>query len=285
MNSKHQIRNISSLLGRELERGGEQSTINSDCGTESAMTAISKNDKNTIKQNQPSCLAASSPAASSDTNHSPLTTHHSLKQKLAFTLAEVLITLGIIGIVAALSFPTIIANSKKSEISARLKKFNTIMSQCVLLSEQDNGPAEEWSSPRGYDTFDLDSFFKTYVAPYIKYSSTELKTENGSKRYYVYLLDGGYFYFAKGNCVDIIYDVNGKKKPNAHGRDIFRFLLCGDKSPEWCDGRHYCPMNRTSDKTREQKIQACIKGDRGSGCTGLLEYDGWEFKKDYPFRL
>ena len=159
------------------------------------------------------------------------------------------------------------------------------MAQCVLLSEQDNGPAEEWSNPGGYDTFDLDNFFKTYIAPYIKYSSAGLKTEYGVKRYYVYLLDGGYFSFVKGNCVDIVYDVNGSKKPNAHGRDIFRFLLCGSKSPEWCDGRHFCPMYSTSAHTREEKIQDCINGDRGSGCTGLLEYDGWEFKKDYPIRL
>ena len=216
--------------------------------------------------------------------NSLFTTHNSLKRP-AFTLAEVLITLGIIGVVAAMTMPALIANTKKSEISAKLKKFNTTMAQCVLLSEQDNGPAEEWSNPGEYDTFDLDKFFKTYLAPYIKYSSAGLKTEYGSKRYYVYLLDGGYFYLVKGNCVDIVYDVNGSKKPNAHGRDIFRFLLCGSKSPEWCDGRHFCPMYSTSAHTREEKIQDCIKGDRGSGCTGLLEYDGWEFKKDYPIRL
>ena len=203
----------------------------------------------------------------------------------AFTLAEVLITLGIIGVVAAMTMPALIANTKKSEISAKLKKFNTTMAQCVLLSEQDNGPAEEWTAPGEYDTFDLDSFFKTYLAPYIKYSNAELKTEFGTKHYYVYLLDGGYFYFQKGNCIDIIYDVNGNKKPNAHGRDTFRFLMCGSQSPEWCDGRHFCPMYSTSAHTREEKIQDCLKGDRGSGCTGLLEYDGWEFKKDYPIRL
>ena len=239
-----------------------------------------------------------------DTVFSRFTSHFSLKQAGAthvalcdsvgsyfrhwcgaFTLAEVLITLGIIGVVAAMTMPALIANTKKSEISAKLKKFNTTMAQCVLLSEQDNGPAEEWSNPGEYDTFDLDKFFKTYLAPYIKYSSAGLKTEYGSKRYYVYLLDGGYFYLFKGNCVDIVYDVNGSKKPNASGRDTFRFLLCGSKSPEWCDGRHFCPMYSTSAHTREEKIQDCIKGDRGSGCTGLLEYDGWEFKKDYPIRL
>ena len=269
-----------------------------------AMTSVGDMKENNFSDKVHSLFTTHHSLIHNDTIFSRFTSHFSLKKTGAthvalcdsvgsyfrhwcgaFTLAEVLITLGIIGVVAAMTMPALIANTKKSEISAKLKKFNTTMAQCVLLSEQDNGPAEEWSNPGEYDTFDLDKFFKTYLAPYIKYSSAGLKTEYGSKRYYVYLLDGGYFYFVKGNCVDIVYDVNGSKKPNAHGRDIFRFLLCGSKSPEWCDGRHFCPMYSTSAHTREEKIQDCIKGDRGSGCTGLLEYDGWEFKKDYPIRL
>ena len=269
-----------------------------------AMTSVGDMKENNFSDKVHSLFTTHNSLIHNDTIFSRFTSHFSLKRTGAthvalcdsvgsyfrhwcgaFTLAEVLITLGIIGVVAAMTMPALIANTKKSEISAKLKKFNTTMAQCVLLSEQDNGPAEEWSNPGEYDTFDLDKFFKTYLAPYIKYSSAGFKTEYGSKRYYVYLLDGGYFYFFKGNCVDIVYDVNGSKKPNAHGRDIFRFLLCGSKSPEWCDGRHFCPMYSTSAHTREEKIQDCIKGDRGSGCTGLLEYDGWEFKKDYPIRL
>ena len=42
--------------------------------------------------------------------------------KRAFTLAEVLITLGIIGIVAALTIPTLIGDYRNKERSVRLKK-------------------------------------------------------------------------------------------------------------------------------------------------------------------
>lgn len=38
-----------------------------------------------------------------------------------FTLAEILITLGIIGVVAALTMPALIANYQKQEILSRLK--------------------------------------------------------------------------------------------------------------------------------------------------------------------
>ncbi len=264
------------------EKSNSEGLVNSELTNQLDSFTIAQNDRGRHSE-------LDSESINVDLNPSPVLQPPSPRRgegkSVAFTLAEVLITLGIIGVVAAMIMPALIANNKKSEISAKLKKFNTTMSQCVLLSEQDNGPAEEWSSPGEYDTFDLDKFFKTYFAPYLKYSNTELKTDNGAKHYYVYLLDGGYFYFVKGNCVDIVYDVNGFKKPNAHGRDTFRFLLCGSKSPEWCDGRHFCPMYSTSAHTREEKIRDCIKGDRGSGCTGLLEYDGWEFKKDYPIRL
>ena len=64
--------------------------------------------------------------------------------KFAFTLAEVLITLGIIGIVAAMTLPTIIQKQYQKEASSRLKKFYSAMSQSILLSEVDNGPLEYW---------------------------------------------------------------------------------------------------------------------------------------------
>ena len=67
-------------------------------------------NKNYLRQKQPSCLAALSPAASPEMNHSPLTTHYSHKPKLAFSLAETLITLGIIGVVAAITMPVLISN-------------------------------------------------------------------------------------------------------------------------------------------------------------------------------
>ena len=40
----------------------------------------------------------------------------------AFTLAEVLITLGIIGVVAAMTIPTLIANTRAQQYRARLKR-------------------------------------------------------------------------------------------------------------------------------------------------------------------
>ena len=46
------------------------------------------------------------------------------KNKFAFTLAEVLVTLGIIGVVAAITMPTLVANNREKQLITALKKNN-----------------------------------------------------------------------------------------------------------------------------------------------------------------
>ena len=55
--------------------------------------------------------------------------------KAAFTLAEVLITLGIIGVVAAMTIPTIIANTNSQKYRSTLKKTVSTLSQAARLSD------------------------------------------------------------------------------------------------------------------------------------------------------
>lgn len=55
-----------------------------------------------------------------------------------FTLAEVLITLGIIGVVAALTLPTLIQKNKEVELTSRAKKSYSTISQAVKMVEAKN---------------------------------------------------------------------------------------------------------------------------------------------------
>ena len=57
----------------------------------------------------------------------------------AFTLAEVLITLGIIGVVAAMTIPTLIANTRAQQYRARLKKTISTISQSAKMSQAQYG--------------------------------------------------------------------------------------------------------------------------------------------------
>ena len=73
-----------------------------------------------------------------DTVFSRFTSHFSLKSA-AFTLAEVLITLGIIGVVAAMTMPTLINNINKKHWIAGYKKAYSELSQIHQLLNSETG--------------------------------------------------------------------------------------------------------------------------------------------------
>ena len=85
-----------------------------------------------------------------------------------FTLAEVLITLGIIGVVAALTMPALIGHYKKEETISKLKKAYTILNQAMKRSEVDNGAYEHWGS-----AFDMgpEEYINKYWVPYFNVTS------------------------------------------------------------------------------------------------------------------
>ena len=84
----------------------------------------------------------------------------------AFTLAEVLITLGIIGVIAALTIPSLIEHEQKVQTVSQLKKDYSAISQAIERSEIDNGSAKDWNW--GSDETSIKASFNTYWAPYLK---------------------------------------------------------------------------------------------------------------------
>ena len=224
-----------------------------------------------------------------------------MKNQKAFTLAEVLITLGIIGIVAALTMPVLIQNHRKAETTAKLKKFYSTMAQAILLSEVDNGPAVEWeyideTDENGEDIDRVENrqatlaYFHKYLANYIKYNdiveaSDLLEGEEDESRFFVLkLADSSYVYMGTGTCIDIRYDVNGPKGKNEFGKDRFVFLICGQKGEFLCGkDKAFCPYGYNRDNTRTKALASC-KRDKEL-CGKLLQMDNWEFKDDYPYKL
>ena len=59
--------------------------------------------------------------------------------KIAFTLVEILITLVIIGVIAAMTLPSLINKINNAEIVAGVKKYQSILSQVITKYEADNG--------------------------------------------------------------------------------------------------------------------------------------------------
>lgn len=61
------------------------------------------------------------------------------KMIVAFTLAEVLIVVGIIGIIAEVTIPDLIENTQNAEFQSKMKKEYSIFSQALMQITTDNG--------------------------------------------------------------------------------------------------------------------------------------------------
>jgi len=86
--------------------------------------------------------------------------------KKGFTLAEVLITLAIIGVVAAMTIPTLIFNTQNKQFATMLRKKQAEFIQVLKLSVVYNGDMSGWDW-----SMDTDSFVSKYFAPYLKISN------------------------------------------------------------------------------------------------------------------
>ena len=234
-----------------------------------------------------------------------------LKKKAAFTLAEVLITLGIIGIIAAMTLPMLIASYKKQEVEVRLKKFYSTFSNALLLSVAENGEMEYWDFPTKQNSGEqITTFVNKYLFPYftgIKECSyndsksegmcTQLSTLLYPSNYYrfpVYVfMDGGCFSILPGGSngvagwLHLKYDINCLGKPNESNKDIFAFAVKYERNKSF---KFKAGGNATFNvTTREQLMRYCINAENSmhaeASCSALIQYDGWQIKDDYPYKL
>ena len=244
-----------------------------------------------------------------DKVYSLFTTHHSLKRPGAthvalcdsvgsyfrhwcgaFTLAEVLITLGIIGVVAAMTMPSLMQNYKRQQATARIKKFVSVINQALISAENDLGAREDWVIGEMSNSDSAYNFLNTYIKPYIKSADIEKRTLFGMNMATLRFVDGSQMSIKIGACYDIWYDINGEKGPNEKGKDIFVFILCKNGGCNFNSNQvrgFYCAPTGYHFPTHGQLIDNCknYKTDGGEYCTILLEQNGYEFPKDYPLSL
>ena len=212
-----------------------------------------------------------------DKVHSHFTTHHSLKlaaftlaegathvahwnnsRKIAFTLAEVLITLGIIGVVAAMTMPSLIQHHREKAMVTSLEKFVSTISQAVDLYKADNDCVDSISTCVSYISKGDENCEN--FAPIAAKMNVIASVKNANKSTADWLPDKAYNYYGEeqegiyggvskrniGTCAyllndgttfavdinptnfDIMVDVNGKKLPNRVGQDIFPLLIGAD---------------------------------------------------------
>ncbi len=207
-------------------------------------------------------------------------------KKIGFTLAEVLITLGVIGIVAAMTIPTLIQSYKKKVVETRLVNFYSTINQALRLSEVDNGNSSTWGTFLG-NTFDeKKEWFEKYLCPYLKYC--EIKRLNQSELT-LYMYDGGCIYMSS-NLSDWQYFPFCDIKSNIKGKDAFYFFYSPNRSAYNEKNVSYINKNTIVepykygwDGSIEKAKEDCKS--RGAFCTLLIQSNGWKIPEDYPFKF
>ena len=230
-----------------------------------------------------------------------------LKKRNAFTLAEVLITLGIIGIVAAMTLPTLIQKHQKKVTATRLKEAYSILSQVTLLAQKDYDEPKYWDSSKGQSATNMKDatihFVEKYLVPYFngaKVYGWKSLAQVGFKRGYVTLngkvisngnltgINNTAYMIELPNQVlltfdlnsttvdgkvyltDVLcrFDINGRQNPNMWGRDLFMFYFDTSKGKWLPYGLSF---------TRESLLKSyCTKSTEWGNiyCAALIMQDG-----------
>ena len=236
--------------------------------------------------------------------------------KSGFTLAEVLITLAIIGVVAALTLPIVVSKYKKMVTVTQLKHAYSELAQGLKMAEAHHGDFKDWDyvTKLNWTQRDPYDFIDIYLKPYVK-NLKIWETETGPHGTHITVCGQEYnvkvrgtetpiygggnnkwasFAIPNGSCVAIDrnqdnneatyassiafwVDVNGKKGPNLYGVDLFKFYIDRDTGIL----RPWLYNRPVTDATA---------GSSGCGWQGSKEYctykimqDGWQIKDDYPW--
>lgn len=168
-----------------------------------------------------------------------------------FTLAEVLIVLGIIGIVAAITIPTVVQSQRERSTVVALKKNYSEFTNAFRLAVNDYGTSAYWDFVAGNDSYNAKvalNILSNYIniskncenAPgclpdqkYINLNNTESSNYDANTLFAKAQLTNGasiLIYRAAKTHMTLMIDINGFKKPNKFGVDTFHMDFYNDKN-------------------------------------------------------
>ncbi len=195
-------------------------------------------------------------------------------KKCAFTLAEVLITLGIIGVVAAITIPILSTKVQVKVLENQFKKADAMFQQALKSSVQELGYSDinDFNIPGRYSSSSYEdlksdisslnlvwlkqfSSFQNFYIEDAKRKNIRYYTLTGTPTYdYYYTMSGSRNVYILQNGVLVsdlfacsygtnhpagvcfIFDTNGPYKgPNRVGHDIFRYFSVYNAYPDFCN--------------------------------------------------
>ena len=234
-------------------------------------------------------------------------------------MAEVLITLSIIGIVAAMTIPSLITAHNKRVTVVSLKKAYSTLVQAVRLAENEHGVGFDMTDVldnTNYSPRNSEKVFEKYLAPHLKINfkytdancrklteahvqsnKNELYTDSNGACYN--LLNGTSIIFwaskqrSMNGSMPVYVIINPNKKYKILGRDVFAFAIANrDNGLEVGTNVRFI----YNGLEREELIRYCnantarvtlngYSGSLASFCTELIMRDGWVISTSYPIKL
>lgn len=198
-------------------------------------------------------------------------------KKNGFTLAEVLITLGVIGIIAALTLPGLNASTGRKHVGPALSKaiHNLEAANRAIIQEESVRSLEQANN-------DYLSLLERKLAGEIDTISLNGQDERA------FIGKDNISYMVRGNLTDaqgttrqnqggrywtVVIDINGQKIPNLGGSDQF-MVYVDNKGEVLSAGSADASFYIKGDKESVD----CHTADPDLFCTGTVERDGWEAK-------
>lgn len=179
----------------------------------------------------------------------------------AFTMAEIIITIGIIGVVSAMTLPTLINSYNEHVTVTKVKKMYSVLSQAHRMNksqlEISLGNTQASNDAAAKEIADIfipylkvakdcgtnqkgclyDGYYKQFNG-----NDRAMYEYGGTSAYRLLLNDGTSLWFRRTTELNNVanFDINGAKAPNRYGYDVFQFQITENEVIPIGQNTDYC---------------------------------------------
>ena len=192
-----------------------------------------------------------------------------MKNTRGFTLAEVLVTLAVIGVVAALTIPTLMSSSNEKQAKTAVKKATSILNQALTMSIAEEGVGASSTN----NSLDLQGLFANYMS-ILSYDNTNDRFTSADGMTYTFYKNSSNNCTAEtdnqppANCM-VEVDINGSSGSSIAASttsytDLYYFIVHdtnvvpANASTTWAPASHAANFKATSGNVDNVALDALI---------------------------
>lgn len=227
-----------------------------------------------------------------------------LKKKKGFTMMEVILVMGIIGVIAAATIPIMVAKTSKEQAVANLQKANSTLTSIANYAQSTGAMIDTWN----YNAT-TTAFTESYIIPGLSVAencgtgagqgcfASSYKFANGAESdidgdatyYKVVLTDGnslaikpfsGCMSNMGSQCVSFVVDINGPREPNIWGKDVFEYEITAGSASVVPYGTFvrdsYNPVTKQLNRETAENVNTQCSTGTGRYCALKIINDGWQ---------